>query len=269
MSKILFATDMDGTLLNSNGEISVENKKEIKAFVEKGNYFVLTTGRPGYRTDEFTKELGIYSSDQFGIFFNGAVIESTDHTKIITELYLNDEDAYEIIKYGENLGTGLFVYTKDFIYVRRFPSFLQPIKEMEHVKMDTSFCDLLKLKKIIKIIFVNTEDFTNESRLHLPQDYFNRFTVVQSTKYYLEFFRKEINKGIALTILRDKLKIKEEDTYGAGDEENDLELLMLAKTGIAVKNANPKLLEIADEVTLDCDHSGIAYALKNIVRYEK
>ncbi|MGN1183274.1 MAG: HAD-IIB family hydrolase [Faecalibacillus sp.] len=68
------------------------------------------------------------------------------------------------------------------------------------------------------------------------------------------------SKGQACQYLYQKLGIKKEDTYAFGDGDNDIEMLELVGTGIAMGNANDHVKEHADQVTLSVDEDGISYA---------
>lgn len=61
-----------------------------------------------------------------------------------------------------------------------------------------------------------------------------------------------------------ELGIDVKDSIAFGDEENDMHMLQVAGLGIAMKNSNPKVLEIADKVTASNDEDGIAIALETI-----
>ena len=75
MTKKIIAVDLDGTLLNSDSQISDFTKKTIKKVVEKGHQVIITTGRPYRMSKDFYRELGL---DTPMINFNGSLTHLPD-----------------------------------------------------------------------------------------------------------------------------------------------------------------------------------------------
>ncbi|MFR7029075.1 HAD-IIB family hydrolase, partial [Streptococcus pneumoniae] len=70
MTKKIIALDLDGTLLNSDSQISDFTKETIKKVTEKGHQVIITTGRPYRMSKDFYRELGL---DTPMINFNGSL----------------------------------------------------------------------------------------------------------------------------------------------------------------------------------------------------
>ena len=82
----LMAIDLDGTLLNSFGEVSEETKKALKLAKEQGTEIVLASGRPISSTESLAVELGV---DNYLISGNGAAVYDIKEQKIIYDRFLN------------------------------------------------------------------------------------------------------------------------------------------------------------------------------------
>ena len=76
----LIAIDLDGTLLNSYGEISEENKKAIKKAREKGIEVVLASGRMASSIKSFANEIG---ANNYVIAGNGALVIDVQNNEIL------------------------------------------------------------------------------------------------------------------------------------------------------------------------------------------
>ncbi|WP_366920599.1 HAD-IIB family hydrolase, partial [Streptococcus pneumoniae] len=75
MTKKIIAVDLDGTLLNSDSQISDFTKETIKKVAEKGHQIIITTGRPYRMSKDFYHELGLNTPM---INFNGSLTHLPD-----------------------------------------------------------------------------------------------------------------------------------------------------------------------------------------------
>ena len=67
------------------------------------------------------------------------------------------------------------------------------------------------------------------------RNFYDRFTIVKSTPFYLEILKKTANKGIAVTHLAEKLGLSKEETMAIGDEENDRAMLEVVGSPVVMK----------------------------------
>ena len=103
----LIAIDLDGTLLNSHGEITENTKKILKKCSEKGIEIVLASGRPVDSIKVILDEIGC---GRYFIAGNGALIYDIQEDKVIYENFLNKEKVLEIIKICEENSITYNVY---------------------------------------------------------------------------------------------------------------------------------------------------------------
>ena len=79
--------------------------------------------------------------------------------------------------------------------------------------------------------------------------------------YFIKIIDTDVSNGEALTTLASFLGIAIEEVMAVGDGLNDIPLLKAAGLAVAMGNAFPEVKEVADYVTLDIDHSGLAAAI--------
>jgi Cof subfamily protein (haloacid dehalogenase superfamily) len=84
-----------------------------------------------------------------------------------------------------------------------------------------------------------------------------------SDTYWLEVMADGVNKGAALNFLAAHLDIEAKDILAIGDQENDLEMLKMSGTSVAMANAAPAVKKIVHKMTRSNDQSGVAFALKD------
>ena len=83
--------------------------------------------------------------------------------------------------------------------------------------------------------------------------------------HWLDISNNQSNKGNALQFLQKELNISKNETIVIGDYLNDLELFEHASVGFAVKNAHPKIKEIAQYETESNDNLGVERVLKAVL----
>ena len=99
----------------------------------------------------------------------------------------------------------------------------------------------------------------------LPKNLFNKYTIVRSAPFYLEFLGKTTNKGTALKTLCMNLNIPIENAIAVGDEENDQHMIKYAGLGVAMGNARNSIKEIADYVTDTNNENGVAKVINKYI----
>ena len=95
----------------------------------------------------------------------------------------------------------------------------------------------------------------------IPNDFFERFTVIRSMDDSIEVLHKDASKGRTLKELAEHLEIPQERVMAIGDSGNDIDMIAYAGLGVAMGNAVPEVLEVADVVTTSNNENGVANAL--------
>ena len=108
----LVAIDLDGTLLNSYGEVSNKNKEAIQKAIKKNVEVVLTSGRPIMSVKNLANEIGC---NNYMICGNGAITYDIQNDKIVYNKFLEKAKVLQIIRICEENSIFYNVYTKDKI----------------------------------------------------------------------------------------------------------------------------------------------------------
>ena len=106
----LVAIDLDGTLLNSYGEVSEATKNALQKAKSQGVEIVLASGRPISSTESLAIELGV---DNYLISGNGSAVFDIKNQKVIYDRFLNKEQVLKIAKLCEKNSFFYNVYTED------------------------------------------------------------------------------------------------------------------------------------------------------------
>lgn len=286
----LIAIDLDGTLLNSHGEITENTKKILKKCSEKGIEIVLASGRPVDSIKVILDEIGC---GRYFIAGNGALIYDIQEDKVIYENFLNKEKVLEIIKICEensitynvyedktilttNLKYNVLYYHKENLkkeeekqthisVVENMYSYIKNMKEGKFLKI--TICDEnIKifnsiLKKIKKIEKVDILEVSHMSRKIIKQG----TEEVPIEYFYTEISAMNVNKWTAIEFLMKKLEIEKQQVIAIGDNMNDKEMIENAGIGIAIEGSTPQIRQIADYITNSNNDEGVAKALEKYI----
>lgn len=273
----LIATDLDGTLLNSNHEISKENIEALKYAQEKGIEITIATGRT-YKDalhilDKANLKAHIISN-------NGSVVH-TKNGKTLKSWCINKTSIKNIIGWLNQNNYFYQLCTDEYIYV--------PSNSKELIRNDFRLAmksnnDLSEeiVEKTIELIFsqygirfyddvnnlINSEiDFCtisalsfDENKLKYGRDYCSNLkdlSMVVSLKYNFELVNKDASKGTALEYLSNYLNISLDDVIAFGDNYNDLSMFKKAGTSVAMANADLQIKDRCDFVTLSNNENGV------------
>ena len=112
---------------------------------------------------------------------------------------------------------------------------------------------------------VDNKEKIDQAWANLPQELADRFSIVRSEDFYLEFMHKSVSKGNALKRLCAELDLTASEVLALGNAQNDNSMIEFAGTGVAMGNSVSKTLAIADDVTADNNHDGVAAAIEKYV----
>jgi len=256
----ILVSDLDGTLLDKRKRISTENAAAIKRFREGGGLFTLATGRMFRAVEHYLEYITL---DLPALVFNGAAIYDFYSGEILWRQYL-PEEIYKIARkvLDEFPGIGLEVLKDDKLFVVRkndevdehihregvYPSFASSPEELRG-----SWFKILLAWKPSRLKQV--EYFLGKLR----EEGTIKFRYVYSEPQFLEILDESVTKGSALKRLLSMFGYHREQVIAVGDNQNDLEMIKTAGTGIAVGNAHEDLKKAAGFVcTSDNENSAIA-----------
>ncbi len=259
----LIALDCDGTLLNSKKEITAHTVAAIQAADAAGLNIVLASARPFYRLKPFIERLGIASSDQYTIAFNGGLIVNNDESKILFSKGFAPDEVRELVMIGMQFNTSMFLYTKDGIlsnindekYKNRNPDVRFDVVDFETIDASGAH--------IYKIAYVNAPEETIALRAKLPQTFQDKFEMSGSVPQFIEFVSKGITKSRALEYVGRELNISPKEMVAFGDQDNDIPMLRHVGLSVAMGNATPEVKSCAKMTTLSNDDDGVAVAIEN------
>ncbi|MBS5937899.1 Cof-type HAD-IIB family hydrolase [Clostridium sp.] len=272
----LICIDMDGTLLNSNHEVSERNKEALKKASELGVNIAITTGRLFCSARYYSDLIGI---DTPVIASNGSYIKNKFNDTAILENPMPKDVAIEIYnivkKHGltVNFNSWDTLIREDFIPENHAYYIMnQDLPEEKRVKFLVCEDIIATLEdfqgNILKgIVF---EDGKNKDNLwaakeELKDTFGDKLHVVSSGDNNFEVMMGNSSKGNAVAYLAESLGIKPEEVMCIGDSENDISMIKYAGVGVAMGNGLDIVKEVADYITDTNNNSGVGKAIEEFV----
>lgn len=272
----LIASDMDGTLLNSDHKIPKENIELIKFAQKNGIQFVVATGRAYY---EALPALNDESIKCDVISFNGGIIYDKNGNIInITPMKL--KDLYYTIEILKSLEISYQLYTKNTIYTNSIETDITAYIDLirangeepneQHLRQEArnrlalghiTEVDNIELylnqenNPAIKVIGISNdlEKLKHATELLSGND---NISVTSSGANNVEIMDKKATKGEALKIVADIHDINLKNAIAIGDNLNDQAMLDIVEYSIAMKNGNKDLQKTSKFITEKTNSEG-------------
>lgn len=258
LSDLLFACDLDDTMLDSQKQISPENQKAIADFSSQGGKFVIATGRAVPATEPYVKQLDIAYPC---VLYNGAAIYDFADRKFIWTANLLSE-AREYLKeiLAAFPGVGAEILKDEQIYVVRKNQYISAHVDVERLDYCEAEPDDIP-DGWFKILMVMDSAILEQVWNFVMEKHYASVDFVKSSCNYIEMLPQNISKGATVMRLAEMLGVKPENTIGMGDYNNDIEMLQLTALSFSPENAPEEVKNQAMHITPNCNQDAVAYAL--------
>lgn len=268
----LIVLDMDGTLLNSNNQVSEANRKVLDMVIKKGIEVAIATGRIYTSARGFAEVLGIYTPI---IACNGALIRNYSDLEVVYINPIAHEDIVRVIEICNRYNMYFHIYDVEDMYVEeeRFDFLVN--NYWKDKKRESEQVSIVKVKDMLgyinstriqalKFVLIDLEperlskirrELETIASIHVDKSWYNN----------LEVMNKGVSKGAAIGRLGDILNIPKEKIIAFGDNFNDLSMKNYVGTFVAMANGEELVRERADYVTASNDEDGVAEGILKLV----
>lgn len=262
----LIAIDMDGTLLKGDKTISEENYSAIQKAKKSGVKIVLATGRPLNGIRKYLDHLNLINEDDYAVTYGGAVVQNTKSEKFISRDILELNDWNYLFSLSQKLKVNIHVLTETSCITPKYNKYSNQEATMNKIPLIIDNPTNMKENiSLIKIMFIDEPEILEEVLKNLPKELYEKYTIVRSAPYFLEFLNLKANKGLGVETLAKSLNIKQEEIICIGDAGNDTHMVEYAGLGVAMENAFPELKKVADFITLSNENHGVAYVIDKFI----
>ena len=263
-TKILF-TDLDGTLLNDQKQISAGNLAAIHMALENGHKIVISTGRALASAKKQAETLGLIMPGCYIIAFNGACIYDIHEKKIIFSETIPLDYVYHLFEEAHKLNIHIQTYDDTQVLTESENDDL--FRYCHNTGMEYKVISPVRSELIFSPYKVLVIDYQHHEPLVQFQEQIRTWAEGKIDFYFscnelLEIVAPDISKGNAIIRLCEQLQIPLEATISAGDADNDISMLQTTHTSVVMKNADPHMHAYATYITeQDNNHDGVAEAI--------
>lgn len=267
----LFATDLDGTLLNNKGIISSYNLSALQRLHDSGVIIVIATGRPFHSVSSLFGN-NLHSIVDYAICMNGADIYNCNtNSHLYHADFLSAVQIKELIRIG-NKDNAAFIQLSNsqysvnycrrshaiylfFYNIARY--FYHKMIHKHHTPAERYTSSIRRLinQHFDKICFAGDYDSLHRiyDALYNKSDY----SVFFVSHTWLEVMDTGSNKGTGLAYIQKITSINSLHTASIGDGENDLSMFAVSGTKIAMRNAMEAVKDASNYVTDSNFNNGV------------
>ena len=258
----LVVSDIDGTLITSEGKVSPAVRREIQRVTDQGIHFAIASGRPTKGVKEVSDELGLRTPI---IGSNGAVVEDVATGEIIHSTQMQ----HLVLRRLQELVTRYDV--KDVYFDtsegwRRLLGRSEVVAPGQGFEADRDFEWMRELdeRAVVHKVVVHGHELELD-KIEREIEKIKGVQVTSSWHGNREIIVAGADKAAAAKRLAEHLGVESAHVLALGDNRNDLELIEWAGVGVAMGNAIPGLKALADWVTSTNDEDGVALALDRYI----
>lgn len=281
----LIVSDLDGTLLNSNKEISEENAEALRAAQQQGIEIAIATGRNYKNTRALCQGIGLSAHI---ISNHGAFVYTKDGQKLMST-GMDKQHVKHAIKwlhdnnYFYNLCTDQEVFRPDNgnnLLSNDFEKTEHKVAGFTDDEVRTKIKRLLAMQGVQSFHYIEdvlTQDLVfgsitaityDKQKLTTGRAYFNNYEGLAMTvagEDIFEMIHPGVSKGNALEYLVRDLNIPLQEVMAIGDNYNDISMLEKVGYSVAMGNADPAIKQICRYVSLTNNHSGVAHIVNKFL----
>lgn len=270
----IVASDLDGTLFDSKGNLSEENMRAIRALTAQGVEFVPCTGRT---LNEMSSTLRDFPEIRYIIHSDGAVIydKKTDRRismcmsrEVANKAFdvLADYPTLISLRYDRNVyndASKINDEVYDFFSIDNYyRTVVIPWSKKVTEDFD-AFCRSREEIEMMGVFFHSLED--RDACIARLESTGNFLFARWEGLNYCEIFSAKAGKGNALLALAEHLGYGREQTIGVGDSTNDTTMIRAAGLGLAMSNACDYLKREADRIVCSNDEHVVQYIAEHFI----
>ena len=268
MEKKLLVLDIDGTLTNSEKNITPATKKAIRDIMLQGHKVILASGRPTPGMRRYEQELELEKYGGYLLSFNGARIIESRTGEIVYQRLLSLTLLPGLYAFAKENGCGLVTYLGDEV-ISAFP--IDKYVEIEAginrmpVRQVENFLDFVDFS-INKCLMTAESKKTEVLVEQMQKRWGGVASIYRSEPYFIEIMPYNVNKATGLMRILEALGMKRENMICCGDGFNDISMIEFAGVGVAMGNAQPAVKEAADYITAANDEDGLVEVIGKFFR---
>lgn len=259
----LIAFDMDGTILDKEGNVPTPTVNAIQKAMAQGVQVTLATGRMFRSAARCAQLLGIRIPI---ICYQGSLIADPWDSHILQHTPMSIATARDAIQEVSQTGVHLNVYIDDELYVNEMTDGLKRYAERNnaepHLVSDLASCIE---KEPTKIMAWGDAKAVDKAHALLVENIGPRCLITRSYATLCEVGHPDSGKANALKFLTGMLGIEQRETVAVGDGGNDVDMIEWAGLGVVMDTAPDEVKAKADWVAKSSPQLGLAELVERLL----
>lgn len=261
----LLVLDIDGTVTNSQKEVTERTRKAVLQLEEKGVRVAIASGRHPRGVLPIARTLDFHKSGNFILAYNGAKIIDVRQNACVYERKLPAYLPARLWKDAKKYGLGILTYTDHALIAGTKPdAYMELESQISHIPIEyhEDFCRFVDFS-VNGCLFTGPPEDIEAIEPVLSHRYFHETQIFRSEPCFLEVVGKNVDKAYSLKHLLEILGISREEMVCCGDSFNDISMIRYAGLGVAMANAREQVKDVANYITeRDNDHDGVAEVIE-------
>ncbi|MFI3285356.1 MAG: Cof-type HAD-IIB family hydrolase [Rikenellaceae bacterium] len=259
--------DLDGTLTNSQKEITQHTLQVLLQAQSEGIKLVLASGRPTYGITPLAEELQMNHFGGYILSFNGGKIIDTSTMEVLYQQILPHSIIATLHQAALKAGATILSYRNENIITEepsnRYVQHEAFLTKMATMQVD-NFTEAIDFSPN-KCLIVGEEQQLIPLAEELNEQFSDTLSAYRSEPFFLEVVPKGIDKALSLKRLLEHENGTTDQMIAVGDGFNDLSMIQLAGLGVAMANAQEVVKQAADYITLSNDEDGVAAVVEKLL----
>ncbi len=265
----LLVIDLDGTLVNRSGDVSDRDRQVLAQAAAAGVKVALSTGRVARAC---LRIMNLLSLDGYHIFYDGALVSDPHQNKEVYAREIDKDVVRRAVEFSRKNDTYLELYSSENFFAEKTNWSDDIHRRFFKVAPNiVNFDGIWERERIIKaeLLVHDSDEAAKADSFKKEFDGSLNFSIARSPAYpgidFVNIISPGVSKGEALKALVSFLDIPMNEVIAIGDGLNDISLLEVAGTAVAMGNAFPEVKAVADHITLDVEDSGVAAVVERLV----
>lgn len=262
--------DVDGTLLDSDKQISEKTVDAIVDAQKRGKKVAIASGRSIAGIRKNASKIQLEKFGGYVIAYNGTTVVNCKTGECIYNQMVPGELLGPVYNEAVKSGVSIAVYNdaaKELIAGNGLNRYV----ELDAAACDVAVREVNDFVKAVnfgfnKILLSGEPDNMKKVENHMAEMFGDKVNVFRSDPHFVELLPKYVDKGVAVEKLMRYLDINRDKVICVGDSINDMPMLRYAGMGVAMGNAQDKVKQSADYVTLSHNEDGVANVINKFMK---
>lgn len=263
----VLALDLDGTLTNSQKQITPRTEAALRKAAAQGVKIVLASGRPTVGVQPLADQLDLAENGGCILSYNGGRIVDCKTGQTLVQHAFPPELVGPVCEFAHEAGIvaltydarGILTEDPDNPYVQEEARINGiPARKVDDLASTVTF-------PVNKFLLVGDPERMPHAEELMQQRFAGKLSIYRSQPFFIETMPLGVEKAASLALLLRTMGLFDKNLMACGDGWNDLSMIEYAGLGVAMGNAVPPVKAAADYVTADNDHDGVGLAVEKFI----